>query len=217
MASTIVDHVARKPRRTRGDGGSAGRIRRDGGDGRPGPTRHYDPYQTLTWVLIIPVVMLFVGLTSALVVRRGMSEDWVPVRLPSILGINTVILVISSITFILALRALSGHSREFRVLLWVTAALGTLFLAGQLAAWRQLAARGAFLSTDPSSAFFYVLTASHGMHLIGALTALLYLTIRALRAELTPRRESALRTTAVFWHFMGVLWIYLFSILTLWR
>src|SRR5262249_55975779 len=147
------------------------------------------------------VVMLFVGLTSSLVVRRGLSDDWVAIRIPPILYANTGVLIASSVALELARRAMRSDPARFRKLLWITVALGMIFLAGQVTAWRQLAAQGVFLASNPASSFFYVLTATHGAHLAGGMTALLYLTLRALRDELGPKRQSALRATAVYWHF----------------
>ena len=191
-----------------------------GGDGdrRGGQERSYDRYQTLVWVLMVPVIMLFVGLTSSLVVRRGFSTDWVPISLPTILGWNTVILLLSSYTFEKARHAMvAAPFRIFQNWLWVTASLGTGFLIGQWIAWRDLAAQGVFLASNPSSSFFYVLTATHGTHLIGGIAALTYLTIRATRNQFGPTRHSALKATAVYWHFMDALWIYLLFVLIFWR
>jgi cytochrome c oxidase subunit 3 len=162
--------------------------------------------------------MLFVGLTSSLVVRRGFSGDWTPISLPKILGWNAVILLVSSYAFEKARRALEADSfRIFQQWLWVTAVLGTGFLIGQWLAWRELAAQGVFLASNPSSSFFYVLTATHGTHLIGGIAALTYLTIRATRNEFGATRRSALKATAVYWHFMDALWVYLLFVLIFWR
>jgi cytochrome c oxidase subunit 3 len=189
-----------------------------GGRGGGGSARQYDVYTTLSWVLMIPVVMLFVGLTSSLIVRKGLGNDWISIDLPSMLVVNTFILLASSGTLEAARRALrSGPDERFRAWLLGTAALGALFLVGQLVAWQQLRAQGVYLATNPSSSFFYVLTATHGAHLAGGMTALLYLTARALRNQLTARRQSALRATAVYWHCMDFLWIYLLLILRFWR
>jgi cytochrome c oxidase subunit 3 len=191
----------------------------DAGDGGRGgeSTPRYDTYQTVVWVLLIPVVMLFVGLTSALVVRRGLADDWVAVQMPRIFWWNTALLVASSVTFELARRVMASDPARFRARLWATAVLGTMFLVGQVEGWRQLAAKGLFLATNPASSFFYLLTAAHGAHLAGGMVALLYLTVRVLRNELGVRRRSALRATAVYWHFMDLLWVYLLLLLHFWR
>jgi cytochrome c oxidase subunit 3 len=167
---------------------------------------------------MIPIVMLFAGLTSSLVVRKGISDDWISIQIPTLLWLNTLVLLLSSAALETARRALKRARHDsFRVWLGITAALGTLFLLGQIAAWRELAAQGMFLSSNPSSSFFYVLTASHGAHLIGGMVALTYLTIRVFRNQFGSRRRSALKATAVYWHFMDGLWIYLMALLIFWR
>jgi cytochrome c oxidase subunit 3 len=220
MNPTLVDpELETPPELDRGGGGGfADRGSDGGGDGRHDPAPSFDTYQTVVWVLMIPIVMLFVGLTSSLVVRKGISDDWISIQIPKLLWLNTLVLFLSSAALEIARRALKRNNHDsFRVWLWITAALGTLFLLGQIAAWRQLAAQGVFLSSNPSSSFFYVLTASHGAHLIGGMAALIYLTIRVFRNQFGARRRSALKATAVYWHFMDGLWIYLMALLIFWR
>ena len=94
----------------------------------------------------------------------------------------------------------------------ITLALGLLFVVGQVLAWRSLAAQGLFLSTSPSSAFFYVFTALHGTHLLGGVVALAVVLGRATRAQAVA---GALDAAALYWHFMAVLWLYLLLLLTL--
>ena len=93
-----------------------------------------------------------------------------------------------------------------------TLAFGLLFIAGQYEAWRQLAAQGLFLSTNPNSSFFYVFTGMHILHLLGGITALVYL-VGQLAGSHTTFRRAAFHNTAIYWHFMGVLWLYLLFVL----
>jgi cytochrome c oxidase subunit 3 len=93
-----------------------------------------------------------------------------------------------------------------------TLALGLLFIAGQYEAWRQLAAQGLFLSTNPNSSFFYVFTGMHILHLLGGIAALVYLVGQLVGSHTTFRR-AAFHNTAIYWHFMGVLWLYLLFVL----
>jgi cytochrome c oxidase subunit 3 len=96
--------------------------------------------------------------------------------------------------------------------LWITLALGLAFVTGQLVAWRALGAQGLFLATNPSSAFFYLLTALHGVHVLGGMGGLSYVLYR-LTHRAGPGVRTALRAAALYWHFMGVLWLYLLVIL----
>jgi cytochrome c oxidase subunit 3 len=194
-------------------------------------------------VAITPIVMLFVSFTSAYIVRQGLPtydeattsyvRDWLAVSLPSgLLMINTVLLVLSSITIELARRQLNrqaalapiqtipgvslGNERTFPWLN-VTAVLGIGFLAGQFLAWRTLGDRGFFVATSPSSSFVYLLTASHAVHLAGGLLALAYAVVAPLMGKTLESRRILVDVTVWYWHFMAVLWIYIFALLELAR
>ncbi|MGO8733453.1 MAG: heme-copper oxidase subunit III [Terriglobia bacterium] len=163
------------------------------------------------------IVMLFAAFTSALVVRKGMSFDWISIGVPRVLWLNTFVLLASSATLELSRRSLSaGSAREFIRWLSATVVLGLGFLGGQVIAWRELAGRGIYLATNPGSSFFYVLTAAHGIHLLGGVVALAYVVFRARRIAFGLARRTPLDVTAIYWHFMDALWIYLFFILLRW-
>jgi cytochrome c oxidase subunit 3 len=177
--------------------------------------------RTGVWVGIAAIAMSFAAYTSALMVRQAGAPDWRHFRLPPILYLNTALLLASSGTLATARRRLlrappDAVSRGADWLV-VTLALGLLFLAGQIAAWRDLAAQGLYLATNPSSAFFYVFTALHGLHLLGGIVALGWLVRRVQRAGPRPLAalHAALDATALYWHFMDVLWLYLLLILAL--
>ena len=163
------------------------------------------------------IVMLFAAFTSALVVRKGMSFDWVPVRLPGILWLNTFVLLVSSAALEFSRRSLRARAAK-GFMCWLAAALvlGLGFLAGQLIAWRELAARGIYLASNPGSSFFYVLTAAHGFHLLGGVVALAYVVLRARPIALGLARRTPVDVTAIYWHFMDALWIYVFFVLMRW-
>jgi cytochrome c oxidase subunit 3 len=166
------------------------------------------------WMGIAGIVMIFAAFTSALVVRRGLSTDWVPTALPHILFLNTVVLVFSSLTLELSRRSLCARrGSEFARWLYLTVALGLAFVGGQLEAWKELASRGVYLATNPSSSFFYLLTAAHGIHLLGGIVALLVLGFRARKLAATPKKRVAVEVTSIYWHFMDGLWIYLLILL----
>lgn len=190
-------------------------------------------------VALIPIAMLFVSFTSAYIVRQGLPtldehtssyvRDWIPVNLPiALLLVNTFLLVASSITMELArrqmartaalaaLRSVPGVSLdEGRAFPWlhITVALGLGFLAGQWLAWRELASRGFYLATNASSSFVYLLTATHAVHLAGGLLVLLYAVAASLRAKALESRYIVVDTAAWYWHFMALLWIYIFALL----
>jgi cytochrome c oxidase subunit 3 len=195
-------------------GGPAGRDDggRWGGGGQPRvPAR---TYHLAMWLALGAVAMFFAALTSALVVRRGLGGDWVSIPLPRALFFNTLVLVASSVTLELARGALrEGLGARFAALLYATTALGLVFVAGQYVAWRELAAAGLYLASNPASSFFYVLTAAHAVHLLGGIGALSYVSARAGRLAAREMRATALDVTALYWHFMDGLWVYILLLL----
>jgi len=222
MASTVLTPA--KPESPAGVGGGRGPdgdgFDQDGGGGDFGLPAYRVPgrtYQLGMWFALMGIVMLFAGFTSALVVSRGISSAWVSIAIPRLLWVNTGVLLMSSVTLEFSRRALSEHAAaNFMRWLAATVVLGGAFLAGQLVVWRELAARGVYLDTNPSSSYFYVLTAAHGLHLLGGVLALGYVVLHARRMVSGRERRTALDVTAIYWHFMDVLWIYLFFLLTKW-
>jgi cytochrome c oxidase subunit 3 len=175
-----------------------------------------EPSRTGIWVGLAAIAMSFAALTSALLVRQG-STDWQHFTLPRILYLNTVLLLASSVTLEVARRRVAafmgGRAAEVAVplgWLYATLGLGLCFVAGQYEAWLQLRAHGLYLPTNPSSSFFYVFTSVHALHVLGGLGGLVAVIQKLKRLIL---RRSTLDATSHYWHFMGILWLYLLFIL----
>jgi cytochrome c oxidase subunit III len=188
-------------------------------DGSPSVALDYSPppSSTAIWVVMFAIMMMFAAFTSALFVRKGSSLDWESFTLPSILYVNTLVLVASSVTLEIARRRIAvfmgGVKSEASAparWLYITLFLGLLFVAGQYVAWSQLRSEGLYLATNPSSSFFYLLTVTHALHVLGGLGGLIYV-IRKLSKSILRRNQ--LVATARYWHFMGILWIYLLFLL----
>ena len=194
----------------------------DGGDGdgerdRPEPGASRNVSMTGIIVTMAASLMTFASFVSAMVVRRGLGFDWHHVGLPAILWWNTAALVSSSIAIDVARRLLRRGQRTAFNRLWTLGTLlGTAFLIGQCIAWKQLADRGYYLAGNPASAFFYVITWAHAAHVIGALAAVAYVDYRALRLELGPRRRTIVDVSAVFWHFLDVMWLGIMALFLFW-
>ena len=171
-------------------------------------------YHTGMMIALAAIIMFFFAFTSAYVVRKGISGDWRPIGMPGIVWFNTVLLVVSSFTLEKA-RRYGRESARFVNWWLITTVLGVLFLLGQLIAWRQLAATGIYVNTNPSSSFFYLLTGAHGVHLLGGLSVLLYILLKAWQ-RWGPVNPVALDVTALYWHSMDGLWLYLFCLFLLW-
>ncbi|HZE69051.1 MAG TPA: cytochrome c oxidase subunit 3 [Pyrinomonadaceae bacterium] len=182
----------------------------------------YGRYRLGMFVGLASVVMLFTGLSSAYIVRAASAPDWLALPLPRMLWVGTGVLLISSATLEAARRSLKRElDQNYRRWLGVTSLLGAAFLCSQLFVWRQLVRHGVYIATHPHSSFFYLLTATHGLHLAGGLLALLYLLVRHRSSPPDrPAKAKRLATTeaiTIYWHFMDALWIYLFLLLFLWR
>ncbi len=159
-------------------------------------------------VLMCASTMTFGAMFCAMLARRALSNDWHPIPLPRILWWNTAVLLLSSVAIDTGRRLLRRQKRQAFNLAWtVGAALGSWFLIGQIIAWKQLESHGFYLRGNPSSAFFYVLTWAHAAHVVGALAAVYYVEYRGLRYELGPNRRNWVNTSALFWHFLDVLWL----------
>ena len=194
-----------------GVGGDAGEYGGGGGGGREGPI--FDTAKVGLWVFLGSLTMLFAAFTSAFIVRRA-GTDWAPLPVPSVLWLNTLVLLASSVTVEMARRAFqTWRPLAFRKWMLVTFLGGAAFVAGQVVAWYQLAGQGIFLQSNPHSSFFYVLTGVHGAHVVGGLFALLYVLARSWRYQLTPGASSAPALCATYWHFVDAVWIYLFVVL----
>jgi cytochrome c oxidase subunit 3 len=177
------------------------------------------PSSTAIWVVLFAVTMMFAAFTSALFVRKGGSLDWQTFTLPWVLYVNSLVLIASSVTLEIARRRITTFMGGLRTeaekparWLYITLFLGLVFVAGQYVAWLQLRAQGLYLATNPSSSFFYLLTAVHAIHVLGGLGGLMYV-ISKLNKSVLQRNQ--LVATARYWHFMGLLWLYLLAVLWL--
>jgi cytochrome c oxidase subunit 3 len=175
------------------------------------------PASTGIWVGLAAITMTFAAFTSALVVRQGSAQDWRHIALPPVLYLNSLLIVASSVTLELSRRQIAtfmGGVRDKATKparwLYITLALGLLFVAGQTVAWTQLRSQGFGLATNISYSFFYVLTVAHALHVFGGLGGLVRVIGKLNHSAL---RRSTLDATSRYWHFMGVLWLYLLLLL----
>ena len=237
--STPVDDIGHKP--------PAPPITGGGDDGRGGEIPDYGARLRRARLGLIcgiaTVGMVFISLTSAYIFRRGLPtfqgesntyvRDWGSVDLPwGLLAINTAMLVVSSVSMELARRKAARHAAlapvssipgislgDERNFPWlgITVVLGFAFLIGQGLAWGELHNRGFFVSTSPSSSFAFLLTIAHAVHLAGGMIALTWASSASLLHKPVEARRIAVDITAWYWHFLAVLWIYIFLLLGLAR
>jgi cytochrome c oxidase subunit 3 len=220
--ATAVPDIETMVENTGGGGGGKTPPPGGGGDGggndgdrrrkwSPSPKR----YSTAIAIGLISILMFFMALASAFIVLRRGSDVWVSVHLPGVLWLNTCILLGSSYTLEVARRRLSFSDQPgFRKFWFLTTVLGFLFVTGQLIAWRQLVAQGVYIASNQASSFFYIFTAAHGVHFLGGVGALLFVSLRKFE-NARISLPTAAEITSYYWHFMDGLWVFLLVLLYL--
>ena len=168
----------------------------------------------LLWIGMGSILMFFGGLTSAYIVRKP-EGNWMEFILPEYFTFSTVIIVLSSVVLFFVKGQLRKNNSVFQLVLSVLL-LGLLFTFFQFKGWQQLIAQGVYLTGEGSNAsgsFLYVLTLAHLVHLFGGLIALLYVTIQSKEKVFTIENSLAIDLTSVYWHFLALLWLFLYALL----
>lgn len=184
------------------------------------------------YLFIVTTSMIFAGFTSAFLVRKGVGGAWTSFGLPAIFKVSTLMIVLSSVFLQAAHIANKKHHKLMTTVgLFFTLVLGILFCYFQVQGWKELNDAGVYLSFNPNPAgpFFLVITFMHALHVTGAIIFLFIAFVRSLiqlrrstsasiidEIETNEKGILTIRTDllTLFWHFMGILWIYLFFFLT---
>jgi cytochrome c oxidase subunit III len=179
-------------------------------DGRAFPL----PTVKLGLRVFLAVVTVLFSLLVVAYADRMSAADWRSLPVPWLLWLNTVMLILSSV----ALQWAWGGARWGQIdVVWVGLLVGGVFafafLVGQLLAWQQLAAVGYFAATNPAVAFFYLITALHGLHLLGGLVAWGRTTVKVWRGFEVGQVRLSVELCAVYWHFLLLIWLVLFGLL----
>jgi cytochrome c oxidase subunit III len=175
-----------------------------------------NPKKFALWLFITSVVMLFGAWTSAYIVKRA-DAGWNEIVLPWQFWMNTVIIALSSLTLVGASHAAKKDNQErLKLLISITSVLGVAFLAGQVLAYGELVALNEyFTGGHVSHSFIYVLTGAHGVHVISGVIFLLIALSSAYKNKIGSKRMDQLEMCSTYWHFLGILWLYLFVFLIL--
>jgi cytochrome c oxidase subunit 3 len=177
------------------------------------------PHKFAMWVACSSLLMMFAALTSAYIVRQS-AGNWLEFQLPSVFIYSTVTIVLSSIVLHSSFIAFKkGNEGLYKSLLFLTFALGMAFLVFQYQGWTALKDSGVPLTLNPSGDFVYVISWVHAAHVIGGIAALTVAMIHAfaLRFKVTTKRKVRFELTLTYWHFVDLLWVYLFLFLTFYR
>lgn len=167
-------------------------------------------------VFLAVVGSLFALLISAYSMRNSMV-DWRELPLPRLLWFNTGVLVMSSVALQWALMAARRDDIDGLIVgLLIGGASATTFLAGQLLVWQQLNVAGYFVASNPANSFFYLITAVHGLHLMGGLVALGRTTAKVWRGAPMTQMRLSVELCTIYWHFLLLVWLVLLGLLTGW-
>ncbi len=177
-----------------------------------------NPLIFMLWLLIVSIVMMFAAFTSAYIVRRE-EGNWLEFDLPSVLLVNSIVLILSSVFMQWAYSsAKADNIKNVKLALVLTIVAGVAFLIGQWAGWGELVKNNVFFggsTSNPSGSFLYVLTGVHAFHLITGLIFLIIVVISALKYKVHSRNLTRIKLCTIYWHFLGALWIYLYVFLVL--
>ena len=195
-------------------------------------TLGFSPGKFAMWLFIAQDAMGFVGLLSTYIVLRSAhaGSEWRPTigdyhfegheGLPelnkALTGVNTFILIVSSFTMVLALDAIQrGNQAKLKAFLFATIALGATFLGIQVYEYRHLMHEGMHMNAGPYASTFFMCTGFHGAHVFAGVTYLTCIWIGALRGKYTAQNHSPVELAGLFWHFVDLVWIILFTIIYL--
>jgi cytochrome c oxidase subunit 3 len=174
-----------------------------------------NPKKFALWLFIVSVIMIFAALTSAYIVRQA-EGNWLLFELPQLFWITTLIILASSATMHWAYLAAKKDSLEtVKLATSITTILGVAFLVGQFMAWNALVDINVFFVGNPSGSFVYVLSGLHGLHILGGVVFLLILLAATFKNKVHSKNLTLIEMCATYWHFLDVLWLYLFVFLLL--
>ena len=171
------------------------------------------PHRFIMWIAIGSIVMMFAGMTSAYIVKKNQG-NWLAVELPQVFWYSTAVILASSVTMFLANTALkAGKIISYKSLITITAILGVVFITFQYLGFKDLELRGIALigpQSNSASSFLFVITGLHMLHVLGGVIALIVTFFRSFWVQEGQINLVPTQIVATYWHFVDVLWIYLF-------
>ena len=175
------------------------------------------PHKYSLWIAMGSITMMFIGFTSAYVVKRSQA-NWITFQLPSIFYVSTAMIMLSSVTVQLAVKQFKErHMQRYKQLITLTSLLGIAFAVCQWMGFSEMAHKGLPLDGPASASFIYVIVSVHLLHVLGGVVALLVLFGRAFRTNVRTYSPVPIEVAATYWHFVDGLWIYLLIFLSIAR
>lgn len=169
----------------------------------------------LLWFAIVSIIMFFAAFTSAYMVRQA-DGNWVLFKLPKTFTLSTIFILLSSVSMQMSFRAVKrNQQKNLKVALLITLGLGLAFVFCQLVGWNQLVKNGIYFVGNPSGSFLYVLSGMHLLHLVAGILALVIVNTKAPLEKYNSGNFLGVELCTIYWHFLDLLWIYLFVFLNL--
>ncbi len=161
--------------------------------------------------------MLFMSLTSAYIVRQA-EGNWLYFELPTLFLISCAVIIVSSVSMQLGYwAAKKDQFNKIKIYVAITTVLGLTFLVLQYFGWKDMVAHSVHLVGNPSGSFIYIITGLHGLHIVSAIVYLLIVLNSASKLKISSGNMTQMEMCTTYWHFLGLLWLYLFVFLTLLR
>lgn len=175
------------------------------------------PHKFTLWVGIGSILMMFAGLTSAYIVKRNMA-NWESFDLPAAFWYSTAVIALSSVTLWMALKAFRERAMgKYRSLMLATLILGIVFVALQVVGFSELVQQGLALGRKSSVDFLYVIVGLHGAHVIGGVIVMIVMSLKAFNTKVRSYSSVPVELISTYWHFVGILWLYLLVFLVMIR
>ena len=167
------------------------------------------PHKFTLWVALGSIIMMFAGLTSAYVVKRD-QPGWTTFSIPKAFWYSTVVILTSSLTIQMALKAFKEREMQrYRNLLTTTAILGILFVVLQWTGFRQIWNTGITFKGSGGGQFLYIIAGLHAVHVLGGILALIVMFVKAYASKVRSYNSVPVELMSTYWHFVDLLWIYL--------
>lgn len=168
------------------------------------------PHKFTLWVGMGSIIMMFAGLTSAYIVK-GSQAGWTTIAIPKIFYYSTAVIIISSLTMQMAVKSFKERSMmQYRRLITATAILGFGFIVMQVIGFDQLWTSGIRLEGSGQAQFLYIIFGLHALHVLGGAIALLVMFFKAFSSTIRNYNPVPVEVAGSYWHFVDLLWIYLF-------
>ena len=180
-----------------------------------GKVRSVNPKMFGLWIFMVTVVMIFISLSSAYIVKKA-EGDWLLIQFPQMFKYTSVLIVLSSLSMHFAYIASKRNNLlNIRLGLGITGLLAIAFTVGQYWSWSELVEQGVFFVGNPAGSFIYVFTGLHVAHLLGGLIFLMIVLRKAFAYQVHSKSMLSIQLCATYWHFLGGLWLYLYLFLIL--